>query len=124
MPKIPPIHHNNVIVTNISDKANAFNSFFAKKCSPLESNSVLPTPYSITHHRLDLVDLDPTKILTLIRSLNVNKANGWDDVSVCMFKICEDSLVKPLMNIFQHSLNSATFPSKWKRGNVVPIINI
>ena len=40
--------------------------------------------------------LYPTKILTLIRSLDVNKANGWDDVSVHMVKICEESLVKPL----------------------------
>ena len=62
---------------------------FAKQCSLLELNSVLPAPYDITHHRLDSADLDPSKILTLIRSLEVNKVNGWDDVSMRMVKISE-----------------------------------
>ena len=44
-PKIPPIRHNNAIVTNITEKANIFNIFFARQCSLLETNSVLPAPF-------------------------------------------------------------------------------
>ena len=32
---------------------------------------------------------------------NAKLFHGWDDVSVRMFKICDESLVKPLFNVFQ-----------------------
>ena len=51
----------------------------------------------------------------------MNKSHGWGKVSVRMVKICGEALVKPLTSIFQFSLDTGRFPSKWKRGNVVPI---
>ena len=38
-----------------------------------------------------------------------------------MIKICDESLVKPLMKIFQFSLDFSIFPKKWKMANVVPV---
>jgi len=38
-----------------------------------------------------------------------------------MIKICDESLVKPLMKIFKFSLNTHKFPNSWKKGNVVPV---
>ena len=38
-----------------------------------------------------------------------------------MVKICDESLVKPLFDIFQFSLETGNFPSYWKRGNIVPV---
>ena len=43
------------------------------------------------------------------------------DISTRMVKICDDSIVKPLMMIFQSSLNLGRFPDNWKKGNVVPV---
>ena len=40
-------------------------------------------------------------------------------MSVRMVKICGESLVKPLFNIFQFSLETGNFPSNWKKGNIV-----
>ena len=42
-------------------------------------------------------------------------------MSVGTVKICDESLVKPLFNIFQFSLETGNFPGKWKRGNIVPV---
>ena len=42
-PCIPPIIHDNKFVTDFSKKADLFNSFFAKQCSIIENNSVLPS---------------------------------------------------------------------------------
>ena len=42
-------------------------------------------------------------------------------MSVRMVKICDESLVQPLFNIFQFSLETGNFPSNWKRGNIVPV---
>ena len=38
-----------------------------------------------------------------------------------MVEICDESLAKPLFNIFQFSLETGNFPSNWKRGNIVPV---
>ena len=40
-------------------------------------------------------------------------------MSVQMVKICDESLVKPLFNIFQFSLETGNFPSNWNRSNIV-----
>ena len=47
------------------------------------------------------LDLDPAKILSFIRAFDVRKAHKWENVSVRMVKICDESLVKPLFNICQ-----------------------
>ena len=121
IPKIPPMRHNNTFLTDTMVKANTYNSFFAKQCSLIETGSELPADYLLTHHRLESVNLDPAKILSIIRAFDVSKAHGWDDVSVRMVKICDESLVKRLFNIFQFSLETGNFPSKWKKGNIVPV---
>ena len=59
------------------------------------TGSELPADYLLTHHRLESVNLDPAKIIS-IQVFDVSKAHGWDDVSVRMVKICDESLVKPL----------------------------
>ena len=61
------------------------------------------------------------KLLAFIRSLDANKAHGWDGISIRMVKICEESLLKPLLNIFNHSLATGNFPTDWKKANIVPI---
>ena len=43
VPCIPPIFHDNKFVTDFSKKADLFNSFFAKQCSVIENDSVLPS---------------------------------------------------------------------------------
>ena len=40
-------------------------------------------------------------------------------MSVRMIKICDESLIKPLFNIFPFSLETGRFLSNWKRGNIV-----
>jgi len=61
------------------------------------------------------------QILNITRSLNPNKAHGWDDVSVPMMKMCDDSPVLPLELIFENCLRRGVFPEVWKRGNVVTV---
>ena len=75
----------------------------------------------LTHHCLELVNLDPANILSIICAFDASKAHGWHEVSVHMVKICGEPLVKPLFNIFQFSLETGNFPSIWKRGNIVPL---
>ena len=89
--------------------------------SLIETGSELPVEYLLTLHRLESVNLDLAKILSIIRTFNDSNHHGWDNVSVHMVKNCDESLVKPLFGIFQFSLETGNFPSNWKRGNIVPV---
>ena len=121
-PRIPPIRDtSNNIVVDVPKKANIFNNFFANQCSLIDTDSVLPQENFKTNLRINNILLDEAKILALIRALDVNKAHGWDDISIQMIKICDESLVKPLVKIYQFSLDSCIFPNRWKRANVVPV---
>ena len=121
-PLIPPILINNKLISNFKEKANHFNAFFASQCTPVSNNSTLPlvrTP--VTNASLSPISLNDQDILKIIHSLNINKAHGYDDISIRLLKTCYSSIVKPLSIIFKNCLQSWSFPNNWKKSNVVPI---
>ena len=40
---IPPLLHDDKFITNLKEKAETFNNFFAKQCSLINTNSDLPS---------------------------------------------------------------------------------
>ena len=69
---------------------------------------------------MDLVISDE-KILKIIRSLNPNKAHGWDEISIRMTKLSDVALVTPLRITSTNYLRRGAFPEIWKCANVVPV---
>ena len=61
------------------------------------------------------------EIVSIIQSLNSNKAHGWDGISIRMIQICDEKIALPLKIIFDTALKSGSYPDKWKRANVVPV---
>ena len=120
-PKIPPILDMGNFILNCSDKARLFNEFFAKQCTLLLNDSVLPEFHYITDERIDNVNITDDDILLLIRKLNPNKASGSDGISGQMLLICDDSVVPPLRIIFQNILSTSVYPDLWKVADVTPI---
>ena len=97
-------------------------SFFSLKCSTVVNNSsVLPYKSYLTASSLESITISGSDILKTIRSLDINKAHGHDDISVRMMKICDDAIVEPLKMLFVNSVNQAVFPSRWKKANVIPV---
>ena len=122
VPCIPPIFHNNKFITDFREKAELFNSFFANQCSLLQNSSVLPTDFELfTDKSLSNITFTGNDIGRIIISLDPNKANGHDMISIHMLKICGDSTNKPLGLIFRACLEHEVFPQNWKKANVVPI---
>ena len=120
-PKIPPLLDNGQFVLNCVDKAKLFNDFFAKQCTLLLNDSILPDFYFITDKRIDYVNISDDDILSLIRKLNPNKASGSDGISGQMLKLCDSSVVLPLKIIFKNVLDTSVYPDMWKVADVTPI---
>ena len=118
---IPPLLEDDVFVTNFQTKAVIFNEHFVQQCSLIDNSSQLPAFITKTSSVLETISIDSVKILSLIRSLNTNKAHGWDDLSISMIKICDQSIVRPLCLIYECCIESGQYPQAWKRANVLPI---
>ena len=122
IPLIPPLLVDDKFVTDIQMKANIFNKFFAEQCTPLNNNSSLPVNQIFsTQSNLMSLDFNENELLKIIRALNINKAHGHDDISIRMIRICDKSLIKPLMLIFKKSIRSSCYPGIWKKSNIIPV---
>ena len=120
-PIIPPLVVNNKIISNFSEKANLFNKFFASQRIPLENNSSLPPFCLKTDKSLSSLEISETDIFAIIKNLDPNKSHGWDNLSIRMIELCGKSITYPLKLIFEASLQEGTFPSCWKKANVVTV---
>ena len=121
VPRIPPILVNNLFVLDCKEKAKLFNDLFSDQCKLISNSSTLPNFYYHTDKRLDAIIIQNEEILSLIRSINTNKASGCDGISGHMLRLCDDSFVLPLKIIFDNILKTSVYPDLWKLANVTPI---
>ena len=112
VPLIRPILKGHKYVSDFKEKANYFNVFLGLQCSPVVNGSVLPDKSYLTASSLDSISISGSDILKTIRSLDINKSHGHDDVSIRMLKICDDVLVEPLKMLFVNLVNQAVSPSR------------
>ena len=122
IPIIPPLFYENCFITDLKEKAQLFNFFFSKQCSLIPNNSSLPADVNyITEKCLSTVIFSAKDIGIIIQNLDSNKTHGHDNISICILKICGDSICLPLEMVFKQALLTNVFPSEWKKGNIVPI---
>ena len=92
------------------------------QCTPISNDSALPdSSNSVSNVSLSSIHFEDQDILKIIRSLNYNKAHGYDDISIRLLKICDSSIERPPSIIFKNCLQTGTFPNNEKKSNVVPI---
>ena len=122
IPLIPPLFINSCFVSNFKEKAQAFNSFFALQCTHIENGSQLPNTINFaTNDLIHNINFSSENIKSIIQNLNINKAHGYDGITVRMIKICGESICKPLELIFRTCIDEGIFPNQWKKANGVPI---
>ena len=109
IPSIPPILASGKTITNIAEKANLFNNFFASQCTPLENTSKLAPLLMKTDKRLNTIAFKDSDITSIIKSLKPTKAHGADNISIRMIQLCGDSITLPLTLIFKFSLRNGIF---------------
>ena len=121
IPVILLLIENDILVLEFTAKVEIFNDYFIQQCTTIDTGSELPPTSVPITSLLTGFSISDERILNIIRSLNPNKAHGWDDISVRMIKICDDALLLPLRLIFESCMTQGVFPEVWKQANVVPI---
>ena len=121
IPRIPPLVENGLFITDFTEKAQLFNDYFILQCTTIDTGSDLPRNIPMPTSLISDLNFSEEKILNIIRSLNPNKAHGWDEISIRMIKISDASLLTPLRIIFTNCLRQGVFPEIWKCANVVPV---
>ena len=77
---------------------------FSSKCN--KKASVLP-PFSYkTNARINYFKITESDLLSMIKSLDSTKGDGYDNLSVRMIKVCSESITLPLKVTFQESVNT------------------
>ena len=69
------------------------------------NDSILPSTIMYrTENRLSIIRFKDEDVLKIIKSLNINKAHGHDDISIRLLQICGAEVVKPLSLIFKNCI--------------------
>ena len=111
----------NKFVTCCKEKATLFNDFFVAQCKPFENAIVLLIFHFLTEARLDTFEISNDQILSILSSLETNKAHDPDGISASMIHLCGNELCMPLKLIFDNILRTGIFPKQWKKANVTPV---
>ena len=97
------IFHDNKFVADFGKKADLFNSFFAKQCSIIENNSVLPSSINrITDQYLANIEFMKDDAKRIICKLDPYETRGHDMVSILMLKMSGNAIIEPLFKIFKN----------------------
>ena len=57
----------------------------------------------------------------IIKTLDINKTHGHDEVSIRFLKLSDKIMIKPLFITLKNCKLEKAFPNLWKKTNVVPI---
>ena len=68
-----------------------------------------------------LKNTESSRVLKLLKGLNVSKATGIDKISNRILKKAAPIIYRSLTDIFNLFISSSVFPSEWKMAKVAPI---
>ena len=103
------------------EKANLLAQHFARKMSITDPERTPPTLPDLVSDKLVTVITSESEVKNILRSVDVNKAVGPDNISPRLLHSCADELANPLTSLFNHCFRTSTWPKTWKTSNVVPV---
>ena len=89
IPIIPSLLENGLFVADFTEKAQIFNDYFILQCTTIDTGSEIPNDTQGSSTLISDFVITEEKILNIIRSLNPNKAHGWDEISIRMTKLSD-----------------------------------
>ena len=113
-------------ITNIPSVAKNFNKSF-NEIGPNLANKINPPRKHFHEYLKEYHTCQPENVISVNElkdaffSLKINKSSGYDDISFNVVKKCFGVLYKPLLHIFNLSIQTGIFPDELKIASVTPI---
>lgn len=104
-------------VTNRSDIANHFNSYFQS----VFANSAICVPETFLFEPCEANFISYSGLVSMLLNLKAKKCCGPDDLPNVFLRRYAECVAKFLVVIFQASLLTATLPRDWRIARVIPI---
>ena len=114
---IPSLLHDDKHISDNTAKAEIFNS----QCNIDTSDATVPDFYDRPNFRLDSLNVSEQEVLDTLLSLDTTKATGPDNISTKLLKEAAPIIAPSLTRLFNVSLVTESYPSAWKRANVLPL---
>ena len=107
--------------------ATFINNFFInvgkvdKELTPLYNNTDCESVLSEDVIPYSLTQVYEREVSKVVRSINVSKSSGLDNINSTTLKIAFEFLIPELTHMYNLSIRSEKFPDSWKKALVVPI---
>ncbi|KAJ0177822.1 hypothetical protein K1T71_006695 [Dendrolimus kikuchii] len=79
----------------------------------------LENPYYI--NSINTIVVEPVSVHELLKSLDINKGAGPDNIAPLLIVKCAKALTMPLTYLFRKSLTEGTVPTIWKSAFITPV---
>ncbi|MEW8546463.1 MAG: reverse transcriptase family protein, partial [Candidatus Thiodiazotropha sp.] len=118
---IPSLYYNNNTYEDDADKAEIFNDYFISQSQLNDSGVTLPDLILPPYQLLESITISPQDVLDILKSLDITKASGPDQINPQLLKEASHELCIPLSIFFSRLITLGKFPQAWKNGNLTPI---
>ena len=98
------------------------NDLFAEQTILDETNASLPPNINRPENNPTSISTSPHEVESILKSFQLGKASGPDEISNHILKKLSTPLSRPLSNLFIFSLAIGKVPLLWKEANVPPIL--
>ena len=112
------VHFGDSYKSNSAEQADLFNSFFYEQFSE-RSKYDIPIDHNKSHY--NVIDFNSSRIFSILKNINPNKAMGPDKIHGLVLKNCAKYISKPLSLLFTKSYYFGDIPNEWKAALVVPV---
>ncbi len=124
--KIPPLRHEDQLVTDGKEKLNILAKHFSSNPNNITKDVHVPTSFhehtcegACTHFDSVKVRIDDVK--HAIKTLNSNKPSGLDNIPMKFFKYCIEEISPVLAIVIQAMMKEGYFPDQLKVAKIIPL---
>ena len=114
------MEYNSIEAGSPVDIAKLFSDYFQSVFTPVD-NLDYPNIPPFQSDQILHISVSYDNVIGVLKSTNVNKTCGPDNVPGAILRECATELSGPLIVLFNMSLNCGTFPTYFNRANVIPV---
>jgi Reverse transcriptase (RNA-dependent DNA polymerase) len=121
--KIKEIRSGDTLISNDRDIAQTFNNYFSQVNS-IEQSNIDPLSYMPINPNVpdfSINNTGPVHVIDVVNAMQCKSSVDSDCISMKLVKFIIYEISVPLAHIFQLSIESGVFPTRFKASRVVPI---